>query len=134
MREERIQTPLKAGHNRPASATPFKLVFRWWANDGPRLNADLVAMCFSKGSRPVLLKNRLAFPEQVGGVRTPSPSPGQPPGQTSHAHLPPRIKHLPPFLPPLTKHPMLVLLPCDFQTLNSVLLQPGKHQVSISFQ
>ena len=30
--------------------------FHWRANDGPTLNAGLVALCFVRGSRPVLLR------------------------------------------------------------------------------
>ena len=35
-----IQLPLKSGHHRPASKTTF----RWWADDGPALNAGLVSL------------------------------------------------------------------------------------------
>ena len=50
-RGERIQIPLKAGHYRPTSETPFKwrlagvlMAFCWRADDGPTLNAGLVAL------------------------------------------------------------------------------------------
>ena len=50
----------------PLSATgetPFKwrLNFRWWANDGPTLNAGLVALRFFSGSGPVLLSYLIAL-------------------------------------------------------------------------
>ena len=32
------------------------MAFRWRANDGPMLNAGLVALCFFRGSGPALLK------------------------------------------------------------------------------
>ena len=37
MERERIRIPLKAGHHRPARET-----FRWWADNGPTLNAGSV--------------------------------------------------------------------------------------------
>ena len=40
IREKRIQIALEAGHHRSNSETPFK----WRANDGPTLNAGLVAL------------------------------------------------------------------------------------------
>ena len=40
--DEGIQIPLKVGHYRPARETP--LAFRRCANDGPTLNASLVAL------------------------------------------------------------------------------------------
>ena len=40
MRGRKIQIPLLAGHQRPASETPF----RWRADDGPTLNAGLVVI------------------------------------------------------------------------------------------
>ena len=51
------------------------MAFRWWADDGPTLNAGLVALRFSKGSRPVLLRNPIAlwFSRGVGRVQTPCP-------------------------------------------------------------
>ena len=39
-----IQIPLLAGHQRPTSETPFKMAFRWRADDGPTLNAGFVAL------------------------------------------------------------------------------------------
>ena len=33
--EGRFLVPLYAGHNRPASETPLKMVFHWRAEDGP---------------------------------------------------------------------------------------------------
>ena len=44
MRGEWIQKALKEGYHRPASETPF--TFRWQADDGPTLNACLVALIF----------------------------------------------------------------------------------------
>ena len=38
----RIQ--IKVGHHRPTSETPFKMAFRWRADDGPTLNAGWVAL------------------------------------------------------------------------------------------
>ena len=46
MRGERIKIPLKAGHQWPAS--------EWRTDDGPTLNARLVALWFFRGSGPVL--------------------------------------------------------------------------------
>ena len=43
MRGGRIQIPLLAGHQWPASKTPFKWR-RWRADDSPTLNAGLVAL------------------------------------------------------------------------------------------
>ena len=40
MRGERIEIELKAGQDRPSS----EMVFRWQADDGPILNAGLVAL------------------------------------------------------------------------------------------
>ena len=33
------------------------MAFRWWADDGPTLNAGLVVLGFFRGSAPVLLRN-----------------------------------------------------------------------------
>ena len=44
MRKERIQIALIAGHHWPANETPFKMAFRWRADDGPTFNAGLVAL------------------------------------------------------------------------------------------
>ena len=46
---ERIQIPLKEGHHRPASETPFKCFFCWRADDSPTLNAELVFQRFWTG-------------------------------------------------------------------------------------
>ena len=43
IRGERTNIPLKVGHYRPASETPFKRR-GWRADDGPTLNAGLVAL------------------------------------------------------------------------------------------
>ena len=67
-----ILIQLEAGHHRPASETPFKMAFRWRADDGLTLNAGLVAFLISQGYRPVLLRNPLAF-FRWGRVRTPCP-------------------------------------------------------------
>ena len=37
------QIPLKAGQYRHASERPLSMAFRWCVNDGPTLNAGLVA-------------------------------------------------------------------------------------------
>ena len=63
--DEGTQIPLKAGHNRPASETPFK-----WRFTGVPMNAGLAAMCFFSGSVTVLLKT-LYFCDFSEGVRTP---------------------------------------------------------------
>ena len=42
-RKMRIQIPFKEGHHRPVSETPFNCVC-WRADDGPTLNAGLVAL------------------------------------------------------------------------------------------
>ena len=39
----------------------IKMAFRWCANDGPTFNAGLVALCFFRGSGPVLLRNPIFF-------------------------------------------------------------------------
>ena len=45
MRGGRTQIPLLAGHQRPVSETPFKWRFAdWRADDGPTMNAGLVAL------------------------------------------------------------------------------------------
>ena len=44
MRGDRIQIPLLAGHQWPASET--SIAFRWRADDGPTLNDGLVALLF----------------------------------------------------------------------------------------
>ena len=49
---ERIQIPLRAGYHQPASER-----HRWRADNGPKLNAGLVALLFLRGSGPVLLRN-----------------------------------------------------------------------------
>ena len=54
--------PLKEGHHRPASKTPLKWrLAGWLADNGPTLNAGLVALSFSRGFRPVLLGNPIAL-------------------------------------------------------------------------
>ena len=64
MKGERIQISLKACHRRPASETPLKwpnaclMSFRWRDDDGPTLNAGLVASWFFRGIGPVLLGNQ----------------------------------------------------------------------------
>ena len=45
--------PLKMGHHR----TAISMVFRWRADDGPPLNAGLVALRFFRGSGSILLGN-----------------------------------------------------------------------------
>ena len=45
-------------------------------DDGPTLNADLVALCFFRGSRPVLLRNSILFVIFQRGVLTPCPPSG----------------------------------------------------------
>ena len=52
IREERIQLLLKLNYH--------LMAIRWRADDGPTLIAGLVALCFSRGSGPVLLKNLIA--------------------------------------------------------------------------
>ena len=37
------------------------MAFRWHADDGPTLNAGLLALCFFRGSGPVLLTNPIFF-------------------------------------------------------------------------
>ena len=62
----------KMGHHRSTSKTPFK----WWADewdDGPTLNAGLVALWFFRGSGPVLLRNHIFF--RGGGEVSPDPVP-----------------------------------------------------------
>ena len=76
MRDGRIKTPLYAGHHRPASETPLN-GDRWRADDGPTLNAGLVASQFFRGSGPKLLRNPIFlrfFRGGGGGVRTPCPT------------------------------------------------------------
>ena len=48
----------------PSSAHQRKAIlmeFGWWADDGPTLNADLMALSFFMGSGPVLLRNPIAL-------------------------------------------------------------------------
>ena len=49
------------------------MAFRWRADNGPKLNADMVALCFFRGSGPVLLRNPIYVCnfQGGGGVRTP---------------------------------------------------------------
>ena len=52
-------------------------MFRWRTDDGPTLNAGLVALSFFRGSGPVLLRNHTCtffYFSGGGGVRTPPPS------------------------------------------------------------
>ena len=64
-----------AGHDRSTSETPFKMEFRWPADDGPTLNAGLVA-----GIRSSIAKKPYIFVIfQVcvwGGGRIPCPLSG----------------------------------------------------------
>ena len=48
--------PLQAGQHRSASERPFRR-----DDDGPTLNAGLVALHFFRGSIPVLLRNPIFF-------------------------------------------------------------------------
>ena len=73
MKGRRIKIPLLAGHHRPASETPLK----WRADDGPTLNAGLVALWFLRGSVPVLLRNPIFLWFSGGGG---GPDPLSPPG------------------------------------------------------
>ena len=59
IRGGRIQTPLLAGRW-PASETPFKMAFCWWADDDPTLNAGkdhTTTFVILRGSGQVLLRN-----------------------------------------------------------------------------
>ena len=59
MRGGRIQTPLLAGRW-PASKMPFKMAFRWRADDDPTLNAGLdhtTTFVILRGSGQLLLRN-----------------------------------------------------------------------------
>ena len=68
MRGKRIQIELTAGHYQLASETPFN-------DDGPTLNAGLVALLFFRGSGPVTLRNPifLGFFRGGGGLDPLSP-------------------------------------------------------------
>ena len=55
----RVHITVKAGHHRPTSETPFKKSFRLQVDDGPKLNASLVALRLFRGSRAVLLRNAI---------------------------------------------------------------------------
>ena len=74
----RLRIPLKlsAGHHRSTSE-----MFRWQADSGPKMNAILVALRFSMGSRQVLLRNPIAliFSRWVG-----DPHPMPPPLGSAH--------------------------------------------------
>ena len=61
--------PLKVGHHRAASETPF----RWRPNGGLTLNSGLLALRFFRWSGPVLL--RKLFCDLSGGPYPLSPSP-----------------------------------------------------------
>ena len=50
------------------------MAFLWRADDGPALNAGLVALRFFRGSGPVLLRYPIFSDLSGGGVRTPCPS------------------------------------------------------------
>ena len=49
------------------------MTFCWRADDGPSLNAGLLALRYFSGSGPVLLRNPIFCDFSGGGVRTPSP-------------------------------------------------------------
>ena len=51
------------------------MAFGWRANDDPKLNAGLVAMCFFCGSGPVLLRNPMFCDFSGGGGQTHVPPP-----------------------------------------------------------
>ena len=55
------------------------MAFRWRADDGPTLNAGLVALLFFSGSGPVLLRNPIFCCDFSVGVWTPCPTPPHPP-------------------------------------------------------
>ena len=50
--EKRAQMPLKGDHHWPTSEMSC-----WWADDGPTLNAAMVALRFFWASSPVLQRN-----------------------------------------------------------------------------
>ena len=50
------------------------MVFRWWANGGPTLNAGLIALWFYNGSKPELLKPFIFVIFQEGCPEPLSPS------------------------------------------------------------
>ena len=72
MRGEWIQKALKEGYHRPASETPF--TFRWRADDGPTLNACLVALIF-QGIWTSIGKKPDIFCDLSGGSGPPAPPP-----------------------------------------------------------
>ena len=51
--KKRIQIPLLAGHQGPASETLFKMAIRWRADYDPPLNVGLVSLRFFSRSGPV---------------------------------------------------------------------------------
>ena len=57
------------------------MAFRWRADDGPTLNAGLVALRFFRGSAPVLLRNPI-FLLLFRGSEPPVP----PPSGSAHAN------------------------------------------------
>ena len=73
MMGEMIQIPIKAGHHRPSSRTPFKwrlLAGRWW----PNIESLLGGCVILQGIRTSIVQKPYIFVIfQEGGVRTPCP-------------------------------------------------------------
>ena len=67
---ERIQIPLKVGHNWPASETPFE----WRFAGGSMMAQHWMLAWFFRDSGPVLLKKPYIFVIFQGGSTTPVPS------------------------------------------------------------
>ena len=66
---------------RPSSArqrNAIVMAFRWRADDGPTLNAGLVALWFFRGSGPVLLRNPIFLWFFRGRLLPPPPPPSGP--------------------------------------------------------
>ena len=76
----RIYIPLKVGHHRLASETPFK----WRFAGGPMMARHWMLVWFFMGSGPVLPRNPICD-FSGGGVRTPCPPPPPPQG-SEHAN------------------------------------------------
>ena len=68
-----IKIPLKAGHHRSASETPFtwQMAFRWRPDDGLTLNFGLVALRFFRGFVPLFLRKPIFVIFQGGGSGPP---------------------------------------------------------------
>ena len=73
MRGERIQIPLKAGHNWPATKTPFKLCFAGGVDDSLYIECLLGSFVIFLGIWTSIAKNSYSFVIFQGGSGPPVP-------------------------------------------------------------